>query len=283
MNIPTIYVHINPLGLPFSNELDRSNLTFAALPEYAQYSFQSVVKYTSKEPVIITDTKPYEKELVDFFERCKAGFPSFYKDPFWLLTLMRLYIVHLYIKNNNINKFVHMEYDNLIFDSYDCLKELEPSIYFTRVGPECGSAGFVYCNSIEHFDRFISKILEILRKGEAHLRKFTQYGQLSEMIMIDLINTHTTDVIKYLPLFPNNYQYDITRIVFDGASYGQYLGGTNCGDPPGWYGSHHYVGQMIQQKKLEIYFDKAPHIKFCNRDCRVLNPHLHSKNLKAFV
>jgi hypothetical protein len=292
-NLTYIYTHIDPTKLNFSNELSQSNFTFSDLPDYAYVSITQTKKLTEQEPIVLTNNyinQYFINEVQEFYNICKLGMPSFYKDTFWLITLLRLYIVFLYCKKNNINKFVHLEYDNLIYTNFDNLKILEPRLYFTSVGPFCGSAGFVFCNSLQRFEWFIQKLIQLLKKGEQHIQKFTQYDNLSEMILIDLIYNHTQDIIDYLPTLPfgeiTSKHYCDTNMVFDCASYGQYLGGTNNGADPGWTGRHHHIGCAIEDKKITVNFcqkTKMPTITYLNNTIPIGNLHIHSKNLKKFV
>ena len=287
MNV--IYTHISPNGLPFSSELTHSNYTFVKIPEYAKYSIEQSRKLLNTDPIIISNEYVHElikEESIEFFNLCKTGFPSFYKDPFWFTTLFRLYVLSLYCKNNNINEFIHLEYDNLIYSDLSELKPLPPSVYFTRVGPYCSSAGFVYCNSLAHLIKFIDKIKQLISKGENFARQFTRYDHLSEMIMIDLIHEHTTNVINYLPILPNGVgsdNFDKLNVLFDGASYGQFLGGTNNGHGKGWHEQHHYIGQQIGANNIQVIFESKPFVIFNNKKIPILNLHIHSKNLKDFI
>lgn len=285
----SIYVHLSPDKFSFSKELNHSNYTYSCVPDYAKYSFEQTKRYLKDEPILLTNQNTVEEfadEISSFYELCKEGFPSFYKDPFWLTTLLRLYIVYLYASKNKIEEFIHLEYDNLIYSDLKILQALPKSIYFTRVGPYCSSAGFVYCNSLEHLAKFINRLEQLLKKGEKGVRIFTQYDHLSEMILLDLIQTHTKDVMDYLPILPTGIgsdNFDTLQVLFDGASYGQYLGGTNNGHNKGWYGLHQYVGQSIHNKTLQIKFDKQPYVLFEGRQIPILNLHVHSKKLKDFI
>lgn len=281
-DIKTIYIHIDTETLPFSKELTHSDSTFSALPEYANCSFLSIKKYTKEEPIIITDLKPFAQEINDFFNLCKKGFPSFYKDKFWLVTLLRLYVLFLYVNKNNIKKFVHLEYDNLIYYNYDCLQKLPTGLYLNKVGPYKGSAGFLYCNSVDRFEKFIKKITQLFEKGEVFVSQFTKYDFLNEMILIDLIHSHTKDIITYFPLLPTDSLFEITQAVFDGASYGQHIAGTPK-DPPGYIGLHHYIGQLIHNKTIKVIFDNKPYVIYKDKKYPIFNLHVHSKKLNAFI
>lgn len=287
-HMKSIYVHLSPDKFTFSNELDHSNYTYSGIPEYAKYSFSQTEKFLKEKPIIITndDIDIYGNEIQEFYKICKNGFPSFYKDPFWLTTLLRLYIVFLYVQDKNINEFIHLEYDNVLYSNLQCLSCLPSKVYFCKVGPQCGSAGFVYCNNIDKYREFILKLNQLLKKGESIVSRYTQYSNLSEMILIDLINTHTTDIIDYLPLLEGDNHFDKLNMVFDGASYGQYLGGTNNGGECGWYGLHHYVGQKIHNDEIGIVFEGGlPFVKNIktNNKIHIGNLHIHSKQLHKFI
>lgn len=285
----SIYVHLNPKTLSFSNTLKDSDYVYTDLPEFANISIKQTKKFLNTDPIVITNdivNEFFKEEINQFFTICKSGFPSFANDPFWLTTLLRLYVVFLYSKKFNLTEFIHLEYDNLIYSDLKQLKTLPSSLYFTRVGPFCSSAGFVYCNSLENFEQFISRLIKLFNKGEKTVCQFTQYSHLSEMILIDLIYSHTTGVIDYLPILPvapGNDNFEKIDAVFDCASYGQYLGGTNNGDGKGWHGQHHYIGQQISNKNIEVLFDKTPYIIYNNKKIPILNLHIHSKKLENFI
>jgi hypothetical protein len=289
-DLTPIYVHLNPKEFSFSEELHHSHFVFNKLPDYAIYSVKQTEYFLETTPHIVDNqivNSYFKSDIEDFFQLCKKNFPSFYNDPFWLLTLLRLYVVFLYCKKENLQKILHLEYDNLIYSNLEELQQLQNSIYFTRLGPYCSSAGIMYCNSLPHFEVFINRLLQIIQKGESVVRRFTRYDQLSEMILIDLISMHKKDALDYLPILPEGYgseNFDKLKVLFDCASYGQYLGGTNNGNNKGWFGTHQYIGQQIANKTIEVYFEnKLPYIVFNNRKISILNLHIHSKNLKEFI
>lgn len=274
-----IYIHLNPLAFDFSNELNISKYVFSDIPEYAQVSIEQS-KSLNYEVIVVTNIKKYKAEINNFFNLCKTGFPSFYKDPFWLLTLLRLYVLYLYVEENNIEEFIHMEYDNLVYYPAEYLQNLESGIYFNRVGPQCSSAGFIYNKGFSYIKRFINRIKQILSKGEDVLRSHTLHEHLSEMIMIDVIHRYTKD-INYFPLLP--FEELINGFVFDGASYGQFLGGTNNGEGgKGWYGLHHYIGREIHNNNIKITFNKKPYVIYNDNKIPIFNLHIHSKRLQEF-
>ena len=287
-----IYVHIDPTKLLFSKELLQSNYTFSELPSYANISLAQTKKLTKKEPIVVTNdyiNKYFQDEIREFYELCKKGMPSFYKDTFWLTTIIRLYVVYLYCSKNNINNFIHLEYDNLIYSDFKNLLNLKPNVYFTKVGELYSSAGFVYCNNLQCYVNFIDKLKQLLIKGEDTIKQFSPETFLSEMLLINLIGKHTNNIIDYLPSLPfepANDNFNTLNTLYDGASYGQYLGGTNNGAAAGWTGNHHFIGCEIQRQKINVYFDnndKVPYIRYLDSVIPIANLHIHSKRLNEFI
>lgn len=285
----TIYVHLDPTKFDFSSELKDNNYTFSDVPEYAKVSFQQSSKYLNDDVIVITNEKlqKYNNDINDFFSLCKTYMPSHYNDPFWLLTLLRLYVLYLYVKDNNINVFLHMEYDNLIYDELKCLNKLKNGVYFTYVGPvDGGSAGIVFCNNINNFSSFIESIKKLIKNGENKLQKITGNYIVSEMNMIHLISRGTKEIMHYLPTLPGDKYFNELGMVFDGASYGQFISGTNNGHSKGWAGNHHRIGSLINQKIINVEFNfenKKPYVVYNGDKTLIANLHIHKKNLNEFV
>jgi hypothetical protein len=283
-NIKTIYVHLSPNKLPFANELTNSNFAFDEVPAYTQISIDQTKKITKSDCILLTKNEidDFKDELLEFFNLCKKGFPSFYKDAFWLTTLLRLYVVYLYVIKHDISSFVHIENDNLIFNDYSVLKNLPEGCFFTKVGPNCGSAGFMFCNSKEKLTTTINALKQLLKKGEINIRPHTSYDFLSEMILIDILIRGNK--AEYLPLLPQDKYFELTDCVFDGASYGQYIGGTNNGNDSGWYGLNHFIGQLLNQNKIQILFENnQPFVVDGEKKIKIFNLHIHSKKLSNYV
>tara|TARA_R110000751_G_scaffold126540_6_gene228449 strand:+ start:111 stop:1013 length:903 start_codon:yes stop_codon:yes gene_type:complete len=291
-----IYAHLDPKLFDFSDELKMSDFVSSPLPEYANLSMDQSEQLGYDVELIENRIgsmdeawfQAYNKEINEFYELCKRGFPSFYSDPFWLTTFIRLYVVYLYAKSKGVDQFIHMEYDNLVYRGPEYLENLPKGAYFTQLGPQCGSAGFVYVNGLDEYSRVIDRFKELLEKGENVVRQFTQYDHLSEMVMIDLIKQNTND-IQYLPLFPKDDE-NYKGMVFDGASYGQYLGGIQGEEKEGWHASHHYVGQRIDQgliSEIRMSSNMKPQLWYKSGEVELITPifnlHIHSKKLERFL
>ena len=108
---------------------------------------------------------------------------------------------------------------------------------------------------------------------------------------------HVLSLQEYFNKFP--ILPDIKhRYVFDPGSYGQYLGGTNNGHPPGFADHKHIIGRDIIGGNIVPYFDeehKKPlvfkealqpaeaFVQTPPQKYELFNLHVHSKKLEKFV
>lgn len=273
--VKLIYVHLDYSKYSFSNTWDNHDHVSGHMPEYAQVSIRQSKKFFTD--ITILD-ESYAKDKVEaFYTLCKQSYPFFVTNPFWFFTLARLYILLDYTIENKIQNFIHIEYDNLIYGEPVFLDKLPKGIYFTQVGPNIGSAGFMCSNCMEATKTFQNGLLQLLIAGQQFLAKELKSIHLYEMEMIDYLNRR--GLCKYLPLLPQDNLFPEAGFVFDGASYGQYLGGTNNGHDKGWFGLHHYVGHQLNDKTIEVSFDQIPKVSQGTVTANIFNLHIHNKNV----
>jgi len=274
-DIKVIYVHLDFFKYSFSHKLAECPHVYKGLPDYANTSIHQSEKYFKE--VIVLDSSYYKSEVEDFYKLCESKYQNFSKDPFWFFTLARLLVLFKYVSDNSIKRFIHMEYDNLLYSDGSCFDELEDGVYFTQVGPSVGSAGFMYCNSHSRAELFLDSLVSLINQGQVFLANELRTGHLYEMEMIDYLKTK--GFCDYLPLFPEDEHYNTCKKVFDGASYGQYLAGTNNGHDKGWFGTHHHVGKKLSEKSIDILFDYKPYLIQDDHKIEIFNLHLHNKKL----
>jgi len=286
-----ILIHLSPHKLPINDKMIY-DYTYDELPPYADICIKQCKHYLC-DPIVVDDQyvmKYMQHDIQKLYTICKEKYPSQSTNAFWFTTMIRLFVLYHFCKNNNINEFIHMEYDNLIYSDMTMLKKLQPSVYFTRVDQYKSSAGFVYCNSLIHLEQFISKMIKLLNIGEQSLyanNVIPYFTPISEMVMIDLIYKGTQNIIDYLPALPfepADDNFNNLGILFDGASYGQYIGGTNNGHTKGFCDPNHYVGKCIIDNKLDVIFDnQKPYAVHDNKLIPIANLHIHSKQLELYV
>ena len=83
--------------------------------------------------------------------------------------------------------------------------------------------GYSYINSNKIFSEVCFKTREVVENYEFFSNKFNQNKQLNEMKILSIIKSENNELIEPLDILP----YGNKSIIFDPASYGQFLGGTH--------------------------------------------------------
>ena len=113
-----------------------------------------------------------------------------------------------------------------------------------------------------------------------------------EMSILKLFTREEENNINYFPTLPSDRQE--YGMIFDPASYGQWLGGTNhkhcgVGHPPGYIEPDHYIGQAINKGDISITMeDGLPYVKnnlsiSAHNKFPLANLHIHTKDLRRFL
>jgi len=129
------------------------------------------------------------------------------------------------------------------------------------------------------------------------------------MELFSLYNNENENIMN-LPILPNNYDgelksltglitnkkedyfnhFDKFKSIFDGASFGQYLGGidprnTSNINTKGFINESTLfdVSKFIIQFEIDGKKRKIPYIIYKNKKIKINNLHIHCKNLKQFM
>ena len=206
------------------------------------------------------------------------------KDPFWYNTSIRVILLCIYARNNNLNNTVHVEADNIIFGKNLSIFENvfnAGEFGFCNESPYSSAPSFIFLKDKDAADNLLQLHIKLYEKGEQVLRPYVgHFGNwISDMALLDIIyrsNKH----YKMLPCLPfgnNSCNYEQLQYVFDPTSYGQYLGGTNNGHPVGYQEYYHFIGKELIDKNINVIFDKQPFVVYNNKKIPIFNLHVHNK------
>ena len=199
------------------------------------------------------------------------------------------------MRQKNLTEVCHVENDVLIYSNIaDILSELNlfsnGSVSLTPIGDDYASAAFMYVNNVDILAKLNCLMLSLMNRGKEYLTKLFNQGA-NEMLMLSHIYKTIPGVIKYLPIQPcgkGAQGLNLFNGIFDPASIGQFLGGTNS-HPSGWYGKdHHWIGASLHKKLYSFEWKvengiKVPYLAYRNRGYKIHNLHIHSKRLKDFM
>jgi hypothetical protein len=260
------------------------------LQEYIIDNIQNLKLFGNNDIVVITE-KPFFNKLKDLditlidsaeLDDCdfnnKSKLNKHFRNGFWHLCSLRFFYLYSYIKKNQLTDCIHLENDVMSYIHFDKLKT-------------CFKHNKVYA-TFDSDTRVIPSILYI-PNYEAFKPIVDNYNEQNN----DMENLARFDetVIVPFPIYSNheninkfNKNFDDFHCVFDGAAIGQYLGGIDPRNQPG--DTRGFVNETCIVKYNNNAFFwvledglYCPYILINNYAIKVINLHIHSKQLNNFM
>jgi hypothetical protein len=200
------------------------------------------------------------------------------------------------------------------------------------LGPGEGcTAAILFAGSSRSLDAICAAMLRLLPLGERKLRSVLKSGMVNESTLLGIVQRREPDLVRSFPILPtpplfpaiiprrwprpaarllNMLDRMSPRIVtelpphglsnglqefaslFDGASWGQYAGGTPQGHPPGTAFRHHWVGPDLLNGRFRLEWRTDDSNRACpvvidqspgGREWKLNNLHVHCKRIQDFV
>lgn len=259
--------------------------------EYILDNIKNLLLFNNNDIVVITNKdffynfNNYSVTLIDCNELSDNNFninsqlDKGFRNGFWHYCSLRLFYVHSYIKQNNLNECIHLENDVLTYINFEDIKSnfKENKVYATfdcetRVIP-----GIIYIPNYKSFESIIDKYNFNINDME-NLAKFNE----SIILPFPIFPIINGNIVKF-----NKLYFDF-NMIFDAAAIGQYLGGVDPrnqnGDTKGFVNEtcvikyNKYKFEWIKINNLFI-----PHLIIGTNKYKMCNLHIHSKNLINFL
>lgn len=287
------------------------------LPDYIWYNFENMriwnpdvdIKIICHEQyqtqTEIDKLKEYDVELVPYEDLINSEIETFieiswynafgkpntkYPSPplFVQGTSERLYALNSYLQQTNIKDIIHVENDVMIYEDLNKLLPIIKSCYdkltITPMADKDHTFAFTYIPNKEEIDKFCQFNTESLKLGNDSLIKKYKMDMVHEMSIAKVYRDYYdgVDFFPVLPYGPYSSNYQEFKSLFDPASYGQYIGGTNNhGNGVGYAGKHHIIGKEILNGNIRAKFNgKYPET---HNGIKINNLHVHSKQLNRFI
>jgi len=259
--------------------------------EYILDNINNLLLFNNNDITVITNKdffyhfNNYSITLIDYTElndndfTIKSQLDKKFRNGFWYYCSLRLFYVYSYIKENNLQKCIHLENDVLTYINFDdiTLNFKENKIYATfdcdtRVIP-----GIIFIPNYKAFE-------PIINKYDFNINDMENLARFNESFILPL------------PIFPiinnvcikfNKLYFDF-NMIFDAAAIGQYLGGIDPNNEPGDTTGFINETCIIKYNKYKFEWIKInnlqiPHIIINSVKYKICNLHIHSKNLKKFM
>lgn len=238
-----------------------------------------------------------EKEILPTIEyRClddllNKNWSRYKEEVFLYHAFLRLLLLVSFIQNKKLNNTLHIEADVLLYQPLKNLQTVVPDGHFAypALGYNVSSPGIIYFKDVKAGENLYRLFEKLLSKTEYDINSsmgiYLDY--ITDMNFLELIRLYNKNYFM-LPILPGGEfgeNCDRLGILFDPASYGQYLGGTNNGHSPGFIGHDHFIAPFIMSKTIEIKFENStPFIMFNDQKILLANLHMHNKqNIPQFI
>jgi len=283
-----VYVHIGP----------------KPLPGYFWDSVEQARKYGNTDITLITDgvsyhgtekgievlaASMYNGPMVKWYEEVAKKYNL---TGFWDVTFKRLFYLYHYAEQYG-RPLWHMEYDNLLYTNLDDIKldYYTPNPYITFVGDWHHSFGIMFVPEAYKLKSVLTRMLLSIGKYDSSKYPLSEMT-LSAQVVSDFYSFQTR------PIQDTGGEWIVMDGYFDPAAYGQYLGGIDGVGKPGHAEDHHYIGEMILKKEIDVAMvNGKPYVLLgptlgAKGDLRgveeyemipIYNLHIHSKNLRRFM
>jgi hypothetical protein len=220
---------------------------------------------------------------------------------FWDVTARRLILVEALADSRGLTDILHIENDVLIYrDPLDLhhlfIRYAKEGVLVAPVGSTHGSAAYMFSPSVGPLAWLNERLVESAEGDLQAVKKKMGVDDVSEMVVLAYLWRRLDKHVIYLPVLPygmGSQGIELFKSLFDGASWGQYAGGTPQGHGPGVTFDHHWVGQAIRRDGLKLRWERDPKGRNTvyvvrenlgrKQEWRLNNIHVHSKKVKGFM
>jgi len=253
-----------------------NKMFFHNFPMHEYNSKQECVKLIECEG--IRDTYQYSK---------KSRLDASFRDGFWQLASARLFIIHDFMKQYNIENVIHLENDVLVYYNCNVLAEKVDTnkIYIPFDCYERNIASIMFIPNYTIFSRILDNYNYSKNDMENFVMIKKTHPELIELFPIfinDKQNNNDNENLTEEEFVSSNFH--IFQYIFDAAAIGQYIGGVDprnmAGDTSG------FVNEtcVIKYNEYEIQWkEKTPFLIVCGNTYPIFNLHIHCKNLEKFI
>ena len=296
----TILIHIGCTGPHISSPIPPSHLE-RCIEQYRVFNKEDLFILTDRENIPLITPRPgvfvlpLEDYRSDKLERFDAKF-NYTSKEFWNASTARFFYLENFLRVHNLHHIVHFENDVLVYFDIEkythVFQQLYPTMATTPCDPDHLTSGFMYFNNYTALERMNDFFMTVL----------TQHGNIEtaqKVLHIDMANDMTmmkrfadaSGVVGILPALPFgevSQGIELFDAIFDGAGWGQYIGGTQTNGPGISYAGH-VVGAFIRaHPEWQVTWQVKDGLRLpylCNEDkqVKINNLHIHSKNMRLFM
>lgn len=209
-----------------------------------------------------------------------------YRNGFWVNTFKRLVILNLIANRHNLNRFLHAELDNIIFefsDLMDALDQTYSGVFVPMDNHSRAIGSIIYVNDVEILKLMLDRLNDCRFDNDM---EFLGYC-VNEVKNVYSLPTES-GIVGEFPGQKSKYTKNIfgsLRFVSDAAALGQYYFGIDKRISGNCFVRNLFKNEnvKINCEKIELIYSKDRNVCELHYDglvCRLTNLHIHSKLFK---
>jgi hypothetical protein len=295
-----IYVIIDESTIQtFNSRISEFSFENYMISDFNHYNIINVIPISVLDIELSNNTtfNKYIQIMNDRFQNI-----SEFRGGFWISTTSRFFYICALMKILNIKNLFHIENDIMMYESFDNVynnmcnyfkKESINQICMIQDAPKRVIPSLLFFPNYDSLNMLTQYITNELSFSSEFLNDMNILGSYPDRLE--------------LPLMPKDTLQMQSKIIFDGAALGQYLGGVdyknlpNSSDPITRYNnpSRGFINETAVIKANDYYFIKSkvnlPHLRIpinipvlyersneMSTPIRIANLHIHSKQLYEF-
>ena len=263
--------------------------------EYILDNIQQLKNHNNNDIVVITDKKfnSFFKDasvnivnvddIIPDYSNYILSLENTFRNGFWKLTSYRFVAIYEYMKKYNIENIIHNENDVLIYENID-------NIHFHNMDK--------ILLTMDSKKRCIPGIMFIPNSLILHKCLQLFNSKLNDMENFSICYYNLNGHVDTLPIFIENNENTVLNMItknfkhyntiFDAAAIGQYLGGVDPKNRSGYTSGFVNETCVIDYSKYKFVWknnsgSRVPYIIIDDVEYKIINLHIHCKNLKKFI
>lgn len=290
-----VLVHIGCKGPYITSTLPPGHLTHC-IDQYFLFNRDHIYLLTDRANIPHVPKRPnlVTFAVEDFYSPKIKQFENLYNygpREFWCVTFTRLMYIENLMREEGFVCLSEFANDVLIYANLATLPffELYNGLAITPCGPQHVLDGFMWIKEWQALAHVTQFFIDMLKKYSVEgIRRKYRYDMVNEMTMMHLYSQEVgLDFLPILPFGEWSTNFEQFNSLFDPATYGQYVGGTQVSGP-GVKATNHYVGHVLNAHPgYDVVWRvedglRVPYFSYGGKLAKLNSLHIHSKKLELY-
>ena len=268
---------------------------YGKIPNYLNYSIKSIKKFEKDSNIFLaSDQKIDNRNVTNInLEQLKSKrveyiknlryFNNWNSNSLWESSLLRIFYLYELANFLQLNQFVHFDNDVVIFKPFNQIEKIvvKNKLNITPLSKDFLVFGYSYIHNLEIYNEICECLINVYENSIEYENNYYGGKKLIEMKALFIIYDKFPHLFNFLPTHPKQSE----SIIFDPASYGQYVSGVHKKRfSKKFTDSRHLLGNDLRNKIIKPKFkDKKPFVEYEGKKFDLVNLHIHSKKLRKFT